>query len=151
MKVESEHLSSCLFCNMAQGHVGTEAIFKNENILAFLDICPIRRGHVQIIPLQHFAYFEDLPGDLAAEIFATGQMVARAQKRIYDVERVAFLFSGGDIAHAHAHLVPMVDKTDITSRLYIKQTDLTFVSAPRASAEELKSAARELRSALKCG
>ena len=34
-------------------------------------------------------------------------------------DRVAFLFTGGDVAHVHAHVVPMQEKTDITSARYI--------------------------------
>lgn len=144
----SEHASLCPFCEMAEGRIRPTIILENDRLLAFLDIHPIRRGHVQIVPREHFAYFEDLPSDLAGEIIALGQRIARAQKRIYKVERVAFLFSGGDIAHAHAHLVPMVEKTDITSPRYIKEGPLTFAAAPRATMEELKAVADELTSAL---
>ena len=47
------------------------------------------------------------------------------------MKRVAFLFTGGDVPHAHAHVVPMVAGTDITSRRYIAEEDLTFQSTPR--------------------
>ena len=109
---------------------------------------PIRPGHVQIAPKAHYDTFEVLPPDLAAEILVLGQRLARAMKRLYGVERVAFLFSGGDIAHAHAHLVPMHEKTDITSRRYIVDDAPTFASLPRASSEELAKTARDLRDAL---
>ena len=140
--------ASCLFCEMAQGRIRPTVVFESDRLLAFLDICPIRRGHVQIIPREHFIYFDDLPSDLAGEIMALGQKIASAQKQLYHVERVAFLFTGGDIAHVHAHVVPMVDKTDITSRRYIKEELLTFTSMPRVNGEELEAVAAELRGAL---
>jgi histidine triad (HIT) family protein len=123
-------------------------VLDSDRLIAFLDICPIRPGHVQIIPREHFTCFEDLPSDLAGEIMAMGQKIARAQKRLYNVERVAFLFTGGDIAHVHAHVVPMVEKTDITSRRYIKEETLTFASTPQASAAELEAVALELKAVL---
>ena len=69
-------------------------------------------------------------------------------KALYGVPRVAFLFSGGDHAHAHAHVVPMHEKTDITSRRYIAEESLTFRGVPRASFEELAATAAQLRSKL---
>lgn len=87
--------------------------------MAFFDNAPIRRGHVQIIPKKHFETFELLPPTLAAEIFTLAQNIAKRMKEVYSVERVAFLYSGGDVSHAHAHVVPMHEKTDITSFRYI--------------------------------
>jgi histidine triad (HIT) family protein len=141
-------INSCLFCEIAHRRVSSTSVFENENVLAFLDIFPIRKGHVQIIPRQHFGSFEELPAKLAGEIVAAGQLIARAQKSLYKVERAAFLFSGGDIEHVHAHVVPMHEKTDITSRQYIAERSLTFAPAPRISDTELADVASELRSAI---
>jgi len=140
--------SPCLFCDIAQGRIGATVVLESDRLLAFLDIHPIRRGHVQIIPREHFICFDDLPTDVASEIVAVGQAIARVQKRLYKVDRVAFLFTGGDVAHAHAHVVPMVEKTDITSRRYIQEATLTFASTPRVSERDLEAVAAELRDAL---
>jgi histidine triad (HIT) family protein len=45
---------------------------------------------------------------------------------LYGIPRLAFLFTGSDLPHVHAHVVPMHENTDITSRLYIAQEQLTF-------------------------
>ncbi|NGO54084.1 HIT family protein [Mesorhizobium camelthorni] len=144
----TDALVPCLFCEVARSKIRTNVVFENDRLLAFLDIAPIRRGHVQIVPREHFVHFDDLPPDLASEVIELGQKIARAQKRLYGVERVAFLFTGGDVPHAHAHVVPMVEKTDITSRRYIKEETLTFAALPNPGVEELESVAAELRSAL---
>jgi histidine triad (HIT) family protein len=60
---------------------------------------------------------------------------------IYGVPRVAFLFTGGDLPHAHAHVIPMHENTDITSRLYITREELTFRDAPRMLDHELAATA----------
>ena len=62
--------------------------------------------------------------------------------------RGAFLFTGGDIAHVHAHVVPMYEKTDITSRRYIVEDTVTFRAMPPASDGELAQTAAQLRRAL---
>ena len=138
----------CIFCRIAAGSEDAAIICQSERVLALADIHPIRRGHAEIIPRLHHPYFEDLPAETASEIIHLGQRLARAMKRLYGVERVAFLFTGGDHAHAHAHVVPMQEKTDITSRRYIAEETLTFRSTPRASVEELADTAERLRTEL---
>ncbi len=95
-------------------------------MVAFLDRGAIRPGHTQIISRDHIPTFEMLPAQLALKIVVLGQQLARRMKGVYGVERVAFLFTGGDVAHVHAHVVPLHAKTDITSARYI--TDPETVS-----------------------
>jgi histidine triad (HIT) family protein len=141
-------MDECVFCRIAKGELHADVVCEDDLVIALADINPIRTGHTQIIPRGHFPYFEDLPETTASRIIHLGQRLARAMKRIYGVPRVAFLFTGGDHAHAHAHVVPMHEKTDITSRLYIVEENLTFRSTPRASADELAATAAALRTAL---
>jgi histidine triad (HIT) family protein len=144
-------MTQCLFCRIVSGELPAEVIFEDELVVAIADICPIRPGHTQILSRQHVAYFEDLPEPAATRIIHVGQRLARAMKGLYDVPRVAFALTGGDHAHVHAHVVPMHDKTDITSRRYIVEKTLTFRSLPRAAVEDLASSAAALRSALGLG
>jgi len=139
---------ACLFCRIAKGEAQAHVIHEDGHLLAFLDRGPIRPGHAQIMPKQHFAYFDVAPADVITSIALLGQRLARVMKQLYRVDRVAFLFTGGDIAHVHAHVVPMHDKTDITSRRYIVEDAITFRAMPRASDHELAATARELVSRL---
>jgi len=138
----------CVFCRIARREIAAHVIHDDDRVLAFLDRGPIRPGHTQIMPKQHFPCFDDAPADIIAAIVLVGQACARAMKRLYGVPRVAFLFTGGDVAHVHAHVVPMHEKADITSRRYIVEDTLTFRSMPRASDSELAQTAAELRRAL---
>lgn len=140
--------SACLFCRIAAGEVPAARIYEDEAIVAFLDINPIRPGHTQIVPRRHVPWFEELEPELASRILHLGQRLAAVQKRRYGVKRVGFLFSGGDIAHAHAHVVPMVSPVDLTSRRYIAEETLTWQATPRVPDEELAATAGELRALL---
>lgn len=141
-------MAQCLFCRIVAGELPAEIIHQDDLAMAIADLYPIRAGHTQIVSRQHVPYFEDLPEATASRIIQVGQRLSRAMKSLYGVERVAFAMTGGDHAHAHAHVVPMHDKTDITSRRYIVEEKITFRSMPRASAEELASSAAALRAAL---
>lgn len=142
-------MSDCLFCRIAAHAVAADVVHEEPHLLAFLDTHPIRPGHVLIVPKQHFAYFDDTPADIAASILAVGQRIALAMKKIYRVPQVGFLFTGSDIPHVHAHVVPMHEKTDLTSRHYIAEQKLTFCETPRAPNHELAETAAQLAAALR--
>ena len=138
----------CLFCAITAGKVPSHRVAETQNLVAFLDIAPVRPGHVQIVPRAHHPYFEEMPAELAAEIIQLGQRLAKALKRIYGVPKVAFMFTGNDIAHAHAHLIPMVRSDDVTSRRYIAEEVVTYRDCPRPPADEQQATARRIREGL---
>jgi len=139
---------ACLFCRIVAGEVPAAMVHEDEALVAFLDSAPIRPGHVQIVPRLHVETFEALPDDLAAASIRLGQRLARAMKALYRVPRVGFAYTGGDVAHAHAHVVPMVAPTDITSLRYIEADGLRFRTPPRPPADEMAQTAAALRAAL---
>jgi histidine triad (HIT) family protein len=136
----------CLFCRIANHQVASVDLYEDELVLAFLDIAPLRPGHTQIIPKAHVETFEALDAGTAVAILTLAQKLALRMKRVYDVERVAFLFTGGDHPHAHAHVVPMQEKTDITSARYItSRGELQWGSAHlRVTMDQLRQVRDEL-------
>jgi histidine triad (HIT) family protein len=144
----TQSYATCIFCRIAAGTAPAHFVYQDARIAAFLDINPIRPGHVQIVPRAHVPYFDDLPPDLAADIIFLGQRLAKLLKARSNVRRVAFCFTGGDVPHAHAHVLPLVAPTDITSRRYIAEEQITFRAMPRASEDELAEMAAALRAGL---
>lgn len=136
-----QHKEHCIFCRIAEGEIAAHVVYEDEQLKAFLDIHPIRPGHVLIVPKAHHDYYDDLPPGLASAVVHLGQRLGKAMKAAYGVERVAFLFTGTDVAHVHAHVLPMHQKTDITSPIYIEQENLRFRLAPRAEDEDLHETA----------
>jgi histidine triad (HIT) family protein len=139
---------ACIFCKIASGEIPSVRIHEDDRVVALLDIHPIREGHVLIMSKRHYDFFEAMPEDLAAHILALGQKLARAAKKIYGVARVGFMFTGTDVAHAHAHVVPMVEGTDLTSRRYIAEENLTFRQPEMVPAADLQKVADKMRAAL---
>ena len=149
MRLANDTMSdSCLFCRIARGEIPSHRVHESEHAIAFLDIRPIRKGHVLIVPREHFPYYDDLRPEVADDVMRTAQRLAPVLRKTLGVERVGLFFTGVDIAHAHAHVVPMVEPTDITSPRYIAERPLTFGPAPLAPTEELKEAAAAIKGAL---
>jgi histidine triad (HIT) family protein len=141
----------CLFCRIAKGEVAARVVHESEHVIAFLDIRPIRSGHVLVVPKAHFPFYDDLPSDIANEVMRVAQRLAPALRAGFQVERVGLFFTGVDIAHAHAHVVPMVEPTDVTSRRYIAEETLTFRPAALAPAADLDASAELIKRRLASG
>jgi histidine triad (HIT) family protein len=139
-------MDTCTFCKIAARQVDAVVVHEDDRVIAFLDRSPIRPGHTQIISKQHVPTFEDLPAADAAHLLRLGQQLARRMKELYTVDRIAFLFTGGDVEHVHAHVVPMHAKTDITSARYIVSSgEVEWSDAHlRASVDSLKQVKAEL-------
>ncbi|MEI4196402.1 HIT family protein [Roseovarius sp. E0-M6] len=140
-----ENENRCAFCGIADGVFSACRVWEDPEFLVFLDRNPIRPGHMQLITKAHYSYFDDLPTPLASGFIAAGQMLARRLKAIYEVTRVGFVCTGGDIAHCHAHIVPLHEKTDVTSLRYFEDGILLPTARPAPTLDELEQEARKLR------
>ena len=141
-------MKDCLFCAIARGEIPSHRVCETDDLVAFLDIHPVRPGHTLIIPREHHAYFDDLPPALAGEIVTLGQRLSKHMKARYGAPRVGFAFTGIDVPHVHAHVIPMMETTDLTSRRFIVEEKLTFRLPPRADDGDLAVTAAEMRTAL---
>ncbi|RJL20469.1 HIT family protein [Paracoccus siganidrum] len=140
-------MDDCLFCRIARNEIPAHVVYEDDEILAFLDLHPIRPGHSLVIPKQHHVWFEDLPPDLAARITTCAQQLARHMKRIYRVERVGFFYTGIHVPHAHAHVVPMHHNHDVSSQAYLLDGAGGFSAPPQLPAEENRRIAQDLSAA----
>jgi histidine triad (HIT) family protein len=128
------------------GEIPSIRIHEDGEVIALLDIAPVRPGHTVILPRSHVETFEKLPAPLAGRILGLGQQLAQRMKELYKVERVAFFFTGTDVAHAHAHVVPIHEKMDVTSARYIVSREKVSWSSEhlRADGETLQRVRDEL-------
>jgi histidine triad (HIT) family protein len=141
-------VTDCLFCKIAAGELPAHVIHQDDQIMAFLDLHPIRPGHALVIPRAHHIWFEDLPEPLATRITTCAQAIARGMKRLYAVERVAMFYTGIHVPHAHAHVVPMHHVHDVTSAAYLGDGPDSFTAPPRLDPDDMARIARDLAAQL---
>ena len=141
-------MADCIFCKIVARELPAHVVFEDDQVLAFLDIQPVRTGHTLIIPKTHYSYFEEMPAELMAHIATLAQRLARLMMTLYQPMRVGMVISGTDVPHMHAHVAPMHEKYDVTSARYITSPNPTFALPPRAAAEDLTREAARLMAAL---
>ena len=109
-KIESKE--NCVFCKILSGEYECSEIYKDESVVAFLDIQPINPGHILVIPREHVSSLDDLDENLGAKLFQVGQKVSKAIRES-EVKRegINFLLADGEAAgqevwHTHLHITP---------------------------------------------
>lgn len=133
-------MTPCPFCQLADNH--DELLASNKYAVAFLDINPIRPGHVLIIPKHHEPDFFQLDDETHLDIMRLAKQIAKAQEQVFNPIKVGMLVAGMDVPHAHVHLIPMHDYHDVTSKQMLEGKVI------RASDEELRESKDKLVQAL---
>ena len=106
---------NCIFCKIVANEASSSKVYEDNNILAFMDIQPVREGQVLVIPKEHIDHFTDIPDQIAVQIFVQARRIARVIKNKLNPERVGFVVHGYGVSHAHMIVVPQKDTDDITS------------------------------------
>lgn len=102
-----------LFSKIIAGQIPSYKISENEKFYAFLDIAPLTKGHVLVVPKVETDQFFDLSADYLAEILLFARPIAKAIERTFDCNRCGIVVMGLEVPHAHLHLVPINNADDL--------------------------------------
>lgn len=102
-----------IFTKIVNGEIPAYKVAEDENYFAFLDIFPVARGHVLVIPKKEVDYLFDMDDELYAGLQLFAKKVALGLKKAIPCEKVGVLVLGLEVPHAHIHLVPMKNETDL--------------------------------------
>ena len=104
---------SSIFSQIVSGDIPAFKVAEDEYHLAFLDIFPLAYGHVLVIPKKETDYLFDIASDEYLELFRFAQKVAKAMDQVIVCKRIGIAVVGLEVAHAHIHLVPLNNVSDI--------------------------------------
>lgn len=100
------------FSDILAGREPASFVYRDDLVVAFLDISPITPGHTLIVPVCEVRSFADLTEDVSGRKMRVAGDVARAiPKAVLHCEGVNLLLSDGEVAgqevpHAHLHVIP---------------------------------------------
>ena len=102
-----------IFSRIIAGEIPSYKVAEDEKNYAFLDINPVTKGHVLVVPKNEVDYIFDLPQDdyVSLQIFAA--KVAKAIKKAIPCIKVGVAVMGLEVPHAHIHLLPINKEPDM--------------------------------------
>ncbi|HQH40714.1 MAG TPA: HIT family protein [Bacteroidales bacterium] len=102
-----------IFSRIINGEIPCYRIAENEKFFAFLDINPLAKGHVLVVPKKETDYLFDLGDSDLSEIMVFAKRIARAIEKAVPCKRIGVAVIGLEVPHAHIHLVPLNSMDDI--------------------------------------
>ena len=102
-----------IFSKIIAGEIPSYKIAENEKFFAFLDIFPLRQGHVLVVPKIEVDKLFDLPGDYLKEMLLFAQPIAKAIEKAFNCNRCGISVIGLEVPHAHLHLIPINTANDL--------------------------------------
>lgn len=103
-----------VFEKIVAGDIPCYKVAETDKFLAFLDVSPIKEGHVLVIPKVAVDYIFDLEDDVYSRLALFAKKVARAIDASIPCERVGVAVVGLEVPHAHIHLIPIHDAGDVS-------------------------------------
>jgi histidine triad (HIT) family protein len=102
-----------LFSKIIQGDIPAYKIAENELFFAFLDIFPLQKGHVLVVPKIEVDKVFELPDNYLSQILVFAKPIAAAIAACFPCDRVSMVTVGLEVPHAHLHLIPINQADDL--------------------------------------
>ena len=102
-----------IFSKIITGEIPCHKVAENEHCFAFMDIMPLAKGHVLVVPKVEVDRYFDLNEEVLAELSVFSKKIARAIESAVPCKRVGVAVIGLEVPHAHIHLIPLNSVEDI--------------------------------------
>jgi histidine triad (HIT) family protein len=103
-----------IFTKIVKGEIPAYKVAEDDRFLAFLDVSPLQKGHTLVIPKAQIDYIFDLDDTLLADMLVFAKKVAHAIKKAINCNRVGVAVIGLEVPHAHVHLIPINQMSDMS-------------------------------------
>lgn len=120
-----------IFTKIVNGEIPCHKVDESEDFLAFLDIMPLQRGHVLVIPKIEVDKIFDLDDDLLSRMIVFSKSVAKKIEKVFPCDRIGMAVIGLEVPHAHIHLIPinvMNDMNFANEKLVIDPEELAEIA-----------------------
>jgi len=113
-------MKDCIFCKIVKGDIPSYKTYEDENVIAFLDILPLSKGHTLVVPKKHFKNIYEISDEELCNIVKTVKKVSSHIKKVYNPEGIVIIQNNGEkagqsIFHIHFHIKPIYNETKVVS------------------------------------
>jgi len=100
---------NCVFCRIIKGELPARVVKETDEAIAFLDIDPIQKGHVLVLPKRHVADLTDMTREENMVVMSVCQDVMHSIRKYYTADSITIMQNNGacmDVPHVHFHIIP---------------------------------------------
>ncbi len=119
-----------LFTKIIRGEIPSVKVAENETCLAFMDINPLKEGHLLVVPKVEVDEFYELEDRDLTNLVLFAKRISLAMKKTFDT-RIGMWMEGVEVPHAHIHLMPIESGRDFIfnyPRLKLSQDELREIA-----------------------
>ena len=132
----------CIFCKIAAGEIGSDTVYEDEDFRVILDLNPGSRGHMLIIPKEHYRDIFELSDECGRKLMAVAKKMAEAARKALKADGINLVQNNGEaagqsVAHFHMHVIPRYK--DETERIVCWTPRSSDPDDQRAIAEAIRS------------
>ena len=102
-------MADCLFCSIIAGTTPAHLVLETPDVVGFLDIRPVFKGHTLLVPRQHVDTLPDLPAGLRDGFLERAQRLATAMTTALGAQGSFVAMNNvvsQSVPHLHCHVVP---------------------------------------------
>lgn len=102
-----------IFTKIISGEIPSYKIKEDEHFFAFLDIFPLVKGHVLVVPKSETDKIFDLSDEYLSRMLVFARPIAKAIEKSFNCNRCGISVIGLEVPHAHMHLIPINTSNDL--------------------------------------
>lgn len=125
----------CTFCNIVKRKQKSHIVWEDKRFLAFLDMKPIKSGHILFIPKKHSNSIESLSNKETTDFFIKAKILMTKIKKATKAKKVAMALEGFGVSHTHLHLVPVNKGNDLNPIKAKKVTENSLIKVHKMFAK----------------
>ena len=117
-----------IFSKIISKEIPAAIVAEDDNFIAILDIAPLVRGHVLVVPKIEVDKIFDVSDEVLSKMLVFAKPIAKAIEQAFDCNRCGIAVIGLEVPHAHMHLVPIQSADDLNftrSKLKITPAELS--------------------------
>ena len=106
-----------VFCKIIRGEIPCYKLYEDENVLAFLDISQVTKGHALVVCKEHYDNFLATPQELMHKVMDVAQRIGQVDIKMFGAKGVNILTNcyeaaGQTVMHFHVHVIPRYEIGD---------------------------------------
>ena len=107
----------CIFCMIANHEINSSIIYEDEQVVAFLDLSQVTKGHTLVVPKKHYENVLECDSETLGHVIKVTQMLSKRIMERMNAKGVNILnncneVAGQSVMHMHFHIIPRYSEND---------------------------------------